>query len=196
MEWTEEQKKNLLLFANSIDSDNIKVKKRIKQVLLDNPYIIHVLHNEELEQSDAEPDEYYDVNILPYYMISPTQSNVQNFVCFTCNFKETQRYNKSMKYLQIVFVVLCNNKNIKDEETGVARHDLLGALIQDQFNFQNYFGQKIQLVEDTESIVDGSYACRTMIFEQITDNNLVKTKNGVPILANKRGETLGGRNSK
>lgn len=185
MEWTNADKEALKAFKTNIDSDDIKVKEKIKKVLLDNRFIIHVLNNEELEKSEAEADEYYGVNIRPYYMITPTQTNVQNFVCYTVSYKELDRYNSSVKKLQIVFVILCEQKNIKDEDTGIARHDLLAALIQDQFNYTNYFGATIQLVEDTESVVDTFYACRTLVFEQITDNNVVKTRNGMPRFANK-----------
>ena len=63
-------------------NDNIKIKEQIKQILLNNRYIIHVLNNKELEEAESEPDEYYGINILPYYIISPTQTNIQNFICY------------------------------------------------------------------------------------------------------------------
>ena len=195
MQWTDEDKKRLLAFKDNVDSDSIKIKEIIKKVLLDNKYIIHVLNNKELEELDSEPDDYFNINILPYYMISPTQTNVQNFLCYTVGYKELNRYNSTQKYLQISFVILCEQKNAIDKETGIARHDLLSALIQDQFNFTNYFGRKIQLVEDTESVVDSKYSCRTLIFEQITDNNLVKTKNGTSRLINKDIVTLNGEDN-
>jgi len=72
MEWTDQDKAHLLSFKDTVDSDDVKIKEKIKQLLLDNKYIIHVLNNKELEAVDAEPDEYFDVNILPYYMIAPT----------------------------------------------------------------------------------------------------------------------------
>lgn len=190
MEWTQEDKEALLGFKAAIDSDNIKDKEIIKKVLLNNRFIIHVLNNKELEEADAEPDDYFGVNILPFYLIKPTQSNVQNFLCYTVGFRELDRYNKSVKILQIIFVILCEQKNITDKDTGVARHDLLSALVQHEFNYSNYFGSTIQLVSDEESVVDNNYACRTMVFEQITDANLVKTRNGIPRLANKEIITL------
>ena len=195
MKWTKEDRNRLLDFKNNVDSDDIRIKEIIKKVLLNNKYIIHVLNNKELEELDSEPDDYFNVNILPYYMVTPTQTNVQNFLCYTVSYKDLNRNNSTQKYLQITFVILCEQKNSIDKETGIARHDLLAALIQDQFNFTNYFGRKIQLFEDTESIVDSSYSCRTLIFEQITDNNLVKTKNGVSRLINKDIVTLSGEDN-
>lgn len=185
MNWTTEDKAALLVFKDAVDSDNIKVKERIKKLLLQNKFVIHLLNNKELEEADSEPDDYYGVNILPFYLIDPTQSNVQNFVCFEVSYDEIQRHNAAMKNLEIVFYVICEQRTLLESETGIARHDLLAAAIQDQFNYTNYFGAKIKLISDRPSTTDNGYATRTLIFRQITDNNLVKTKNGIARYANK-----------
>lgn len=185
MQWTKEDRAALLSFKDAIDSDDIRIKEGIKKILLNNRFIIHVLNNKELEESDAEPDDYYNVNILPFYQISPTQHNVQNFLCYEVSYNELNRYNKQVKTLQIIFHILCEQKNVIDKDTGIARHDLLAALIQDQFDWTNYWGNKLYLVSDVASVVDTDYAARTLTFEMQTDNNLVKTKDGVPRLANR-----------
>lgn len=187
MEWTNQDRLALLRFKDAIDSDDIKIKEKVKKLLLSNKYIMHVLNNVELEKQDAELDEYYLNNIFPYYVITETQSEVKHFICFETSYKELQRYNDSAKYMQLIFYILCHEKDNIDADTGIARHDLLGALIQDQFNYTNYFGNKIKLVEDTSGAIDSNYALRTLVFEQITDNNLVK--NGK--LANKEVHILG-----
>ncbi len=169
---------DLLALKRLPDSDDIKIKEKIKQKLLENRKIIYALNNKELLEQDAEPDEYYGINILPFYMIHPTQHNSQNFICFTTGYEEIERFNKSMKLMQITFVVLCEQSNVIDKKTGIARHDLLGALLLDQFNHTNIFGTVITCIEDVESIVDNDYACRTLVFQQTTDNNLVKTRSG------------------
>lgn len=176
MLWTNDDRQALIDLKNAVDSDDIKVKEQIKQVLLNNRFIIHVLNNKELEDSDANPDDYFGVNILPYYLIAPTQTDTQNFICYEVSYAEVERNNSAMKKLQIVFYILCHQLDIIDEDTGLARHDLLAALIQDQFNFTTYIGGgKIKLISDKPSTTDTNYAVRTMTFEQITDNNLVKS---------------------
>lgn len=185
MEWTQEDVAELQKFTTTIDSDDIKIKEQIKQMLLNNRFIIHVLNNKELEEVEAEPDEYYNVNILPYYLLAPTQTNVQNFICFEVVYEELMRYNASAKRLNIIFHILCHHDNITDEDTGIARHDLLAALIQHDFNFTNNMGKKLKLVADQSRPVDNMFISRTLTFEQITDNNLVKTYNDNPRLANK-----------
>lgn len=190
MEWTNEDKQHLLSFKDVVDCDDIIMKERIKKVLLDNKYIIHVLDNKELEKVDAEADDYFGINILPYYMVTPTQHNVKNYICYEVSYDKTYE-SKTYKRLRIVFNVICEQKDIIEKETGIARHDLLAALIQDAFNYTNYLGYKAVLVSDTASSIDNDFASRILVFEQYTDNNLVKTKDGVSILANKELHTLG-----
>lgn len=176
MEWTDKDREGLLAFKELADSDDIRFKEVVKQMLLNNRYIIHVLNNKELEELDAEPDEYFGVNILPYYMISPSQSNVQNFICYEIRFDEVARYNKDVKYGEIVFTILCEQKNVIDEETGISRHDLLSALILHDFNWSNDFGNQIHCISDVASVVDNKYSCRTLVFRGEFTNALVRTK--------------------
>ena len=193
-EWTKEDSKRLASLKYVTDNDNVRIKEIIKQKLLANDDIIHVLDNKELQEANAENDEYFGVNIRPYYMIPGTQTDSQNYICFTVGYENVERnftnssrlYNDLQRHLHITFVVLCEQKNIKDRETGIARHDLLAALIQNEFNLTNYFGRKLLLISDEESIVDAKFACRTLIFSQITDNNVTKTQYGEPSrIANK-----------
>lgn len=195
MIWTNDDTKALQKWINYIDSDDIKIKEKIKNELVKNKNIIHVLHNEELERQDASPGDYYGINILPYYNIEPTQTHVENFICFETQWIEEQsifgqanghRHNKYIKLQQVVFYILCHIKNIQDQDTMLARHDLLAALITDQFNWTNIFGCKAHCVSSKPSTVDNNYVARTLVFEQDTYNNLVKsTKTGEPRLANK-----------
>lgn len=193
-EWTKEDSKRLASYKYITDNDNVRIKEIIKQKLLANDDIIHVLDNKELQEADAENDEYFGVNILPYYMIPGTQVDSQNYICFTVGYENIERnftnssrlYNDLQRHLHITFVVLCEQKNIKDRDTGIARHDLLAALVQNEFNLKNYFGRKLILMSDEESIVDAKFACRTLVFSQVTDNNVTQTKYGEPTrIANK-----------
>ena len=179
MELTQEQIQILRDLKNNVDSDNIRYKEIIKKSLIENDLIIYLLNNKELEDVGADPSDYLGINILPAYLIHPTQHNVQNFICYEVGFREVQRYNSKMKLLQITFYVLCEEKNNIEKRTGIARHDLLGALILDIFNWSNVFGCQIHCVSDVPSVTDNDYATRTIIFEQLTDNNLAKTRDGV-----------------
>lgn len=180
MTWNQNDIERLLVFKDKSDADEVRIKEIIKRVLLNDKYILHVLDNQELEANVEDDgtgaDAYFGVNILPYYNIAPTQSATSAFICYevAC---EKQRYsgNPGQKRLSLVFYILVDQKLITDKDTGIARHDLLSALIQNRFNFTNYFGRKIHLVANIPSVVDNQYSCRTLTFEQLTDDNVVKS---------------------
>lgn len=187
-QWTIEDSKRLATLKYVTDNDNIRIKEIIKQKLLNNDDIIHVLDNKDLQEADVDNDEYFEVNIFPYYHIMDTQTDSQNYICFSVGYENVERnftnssrmYNDLQRHLHIVFVILCEQKNIKDRDTGIARHDLLAALIQNEFNFTNFFGRRISLMSDDESVVDNKYIARTLVFTQNTDNNVTKTQYGSP----------------
>lgn len=180
MEWTNEDTEYLRTFCegSKLDCDEIRFKQIIKKELIEDKYIIHVLNNQELEEAEAEPDEYFGINILPYYLIKPTQTESKNFLCYELNSQEG--FSETRKIQRLVFYILVHqgDGNIIETETGLARHDLLAALVMEHFNWTNLFGERIHCVSDQASVIDDEYSCRTLIFEQSTDNNVVKTPIG------------------
>ena len=110
MSITEKELEELRRLRNEPDEVDVRYKQIIKQRLLTNNKIIFLIHNKELE--DAEPDEYLGVNILPYYLIAPTQTNVKNYICFETSFDEVSRGNSVMKIQQIIFYILCHHSDI------------------------------------------------------------------------------------
>lgn len=142
MELTKEQIEFLRGFKRNVDDDNIKYKQIIKETLINNNMILYLLNNKKLEEQEADASDYLDTNILDYYLIHPTQFDVQNFICFEIETRELDRYNSNMKKLNIIFYILCEEKNIKEKTTGIARHDLIAAVIKDIFNWDNHFAVK------------------------------------------------------
>ena len=185
MIWTDEDARRLRDFRNRIDDDNIKCKEIIKRKLIKNKGIIHVLNNRELVEADAEPDDYFGVNIRPAYIIPEVQTKTLNYVVYTCGFKDSPQWARNIiKYLQITFVVLVHQDLLIDEETSLARHDLLSALINEEFNLSLAFGDRIQLMSSIEGVTDSRYVTRTLVYETMTDKDLVKYKMDVPTLVN------------
>ena len=170
-----------------MDDDNIRIKEIIKSTLIEDPLIIYLLNNKELEESDADPSEYIGVNILNNYMIHPTQHNVSNFICLGVNSKEGVRYNNALKIQNITFYILCEEKANIEKMTGIGRHDLIGARIKNAINWTNKFGTQCELIEDFEGVTDSDYATRTLVFQMETPKNLVKTRNGQSRVINNIG---------
>ena len=172
----------IIEYKKHYEKDNIYYKEIIKNKLINNSKIIYSLNN-----SDLDPDcpaDYIGENILPFYMLVGTQTKAQHYICFETSFTEVARYNKIMKMGQVIFYILCDNKDIYDKKSGIARHDLLAALIVDEFNWTNMFGTQIKLVSDNPMVIDSNYAGRTLVFEQTTTNSIVKDRkviNSTPV---------------
>ena len=172
MKLSEKELAELRRYRNEPDEDNVRYKQIIKKKLLANNKIIYLLHNKELEDGEAEPDEYLGINILPYYLIAPTQSNVKNFICFETSFESVSRGNSVMKYQNIIFYILCHQADINVKELSSPRHDIMAAEITNLFQGCNDFGTQLKLMSDKPSVVDNDYAARTLIFSQITTNSI------------------------
>ena len=173
---TEDQERELLSFRSNPDSDNIKIKEVIKRVLINDARIIHLLNNPDLDEDC--PDDYLYVNILPYIRIPDTQFQVKHFICFSTDFTDVSNRNQLMKYQYIKFIIFCWCSDIKTEY-GIARHDLLGHLIQQDLNWTNLFGVQAKLISDKENISDTGYTCRTMQFELRTPNGITRTLDSI-----------------
>lgn len=187
MELTNEQLEELRQYKVVTDDDNIRFKEIIKRNLIEDPLIIYLLNNKELEDAEADPSDYLDVNILPMFLIHPTQHNVANFICYEIQFKEVPRYNDTLKYVDIIFYILCEEKNNKEKMTGIARHDLIAARIKHIFNWTNKFGTQCHILSDIPSVTDNDYATRTLTFEMVMPKDIVKTKNNNSYVVNRLG---------
>ena len=174
IELSQEQLDILRGYKTNTDDDNIRIKEIIKKQLIDDELIIYLLNNKELEDQDADPSDYLGINILPVYMIHPTQHNVQNFICYDSGWDEAPRYNDGLKYLWVSFYILCEEKNVIEKMTGIARHDLIAARIKHIFNWTNKFGMQCNIVQDKPAIIDNDYASRQLVFELTTPKDMVK----------------------
>lgn len=152
-----------------VDDDIISMKRLIKQKLISDPDILEALHNPDIDIDS--PDEFLDVNIYGFIRIPQTQDTVRNFICFTVDDIEDSQINTHMKIQYIQFNCICHLDDMKTEY-GIDRHDLLGYLVRDTFNWTNMFGLQFKLVYNKESTVDSDYYCRTLKFEATQLNSL------------------------
>lgn len=155
-----------------VNDDIIEMKRLIKQKLISEPDILEALHNPAIEDS---PDEYLDNNIYGFIRIPTTQDTVRNFICFTVDDIEDHSWNEVMKIQNIQFTCICHLDDMKTEY-GIDRHDLLGYLVRDTFNWTNIFGLQFKLIYNKESTIDSDYYCRTLKFEATKPNALNKAR--------------------
>ena len=118
-----------------VKDDIIEMKRLIKQTLIADTDILEALHtNIDIDS----PDEFLDNNIYDFIRIPQTQDTVRNFICFTVDDIEENRFNEVIKTQYIQFHAICHLDDMKTEY-GISRHDLLGYLIRDIFNWTNIF---------------------------------------------------------
>jgi len=179
---TPEQKQYLIDLKKKPNEDDIRYKEIIKQQLLKDDILIYLLNNKKLEDSGAENDEYFGINILPEFLIPDTQTDVQNYLCYETAFETQTRtslrsnFNPDIKRQTIIFYIMCNDKTDIVSEIGAARHDLIAGVIIDRFHGSNLFGTQLVLISDQPSVTDNHYSTRTLIFEQKTTNSLTTSE--------------------
>ena len=156
-----------------VKDDIIEMKRLIKQKLIADMDILEALHNPDVDMDS--PDEFLDNNIFGFIRVPTTQDTVRNFICFIVDDIEENRFNEVMKTQYIKFHAICHLEDIKTEY-GIDRHDLLGYLIRDTFNWTNIFGLQFKLISSKESAVDADYYCRTLTFEATKPNMLNKAR--------------------
>lgn len=162
---------------NRVDDDIIEMKRLIKQKLISDTDILEALHNPNIDIDS--PDEFLDNNIYGFIRIPTTQDTARNFICFTVDDIEENRFNEVMKTQYIQFNCICHLDDMKTEY-GIDRHDLLGFLVRDTFNWTNDFGLQFKLIYNKESTIDSDYYCRTLKFEATKTNSLNKARMANP----------------
>lgn len=148
-----------------VEDDISLIKRIIETVLCNDPDIIELLDNRDLDPS--QPEEYMFTNIYPFIRIPGTQDISMNFICFSVDDLQEETRNDIIKQQYIQFVVFAH-KDLVKTNYGVARHDLLGYILRDLFNRSYIFGHSLKLVSDREGVTDTDYCTRTLKFQLTT----------------------------
>lgn len=165
--------RKLIRDIGKIDDDIIRAKRIIEDRLLHDADIITALHNEDIGYDPDRLTEYLNTNIYPYVRIPGTQDKAKNYICYQIDDIEETRFNEVMKLQYIEFVVMVHGDDI-DTPWGMKRHDLLGYLIRDVFNWSNMMGMQLKCIYNRESVMDVNYSCRTLKFATTKPNSLFR----------------------
>lgn len=192
----------LRAYKTTPDDENIQYKKKIEKALMLNPCLLYALNEKSLESElfdddgninwewnedtkEYEPlgewDRYFgsNSNIRPFLFIPDTQTEVKHYICYQVSFDEMPRYQDTLKYTNVTFTIFVHGNDRNDKLTGIPRHDLISSIIRERFNWSNIFGMQTHLVSSKESTTDNNYIVRTLIFQVVDTNGIVKTTNGV-----------------
>lgn len=192
----------LRAYRTTPDDENIQYKKKIEKALMLNPCLLYALNEKSLEPElfdddgninwewneetkEYEPlgewDRYFGgtSNIRPYLFIPDTQTEVKHYICYQVSFDEMPRYQDTLKYTNVTFTIFVHGNDRNDKLTGIPRHDLIASIIRERFNWSNIFGMQTHLVSSKESTTDNNYIVRTLVFQVVDTNGIVKTTNGI-----------------
>ena len=184
------------------DDENIQYKRKIEKALMLNPCLLYALNEKTLESElfdddgninwewndenkEYEPlgewDRYFgsNSNIRPFLFIPDTQTSVKHYICYQVAFDEMPRYQDTLKYTNVTFTIFVHGNDRVDKLTGVPRHDLIASIIRERFNWSNIFGMQTHLISSKESTTDNNYLVRTLVFQVVDTNGIVKTTNGI-----------------
>lgn len=166
--------------------DTERYKYLIMKMLTSNQDILRTLNNKALEQkheyenneinSDLNGDYYRNVNIFNYLKVPDIQSEVRNFICFEVDDVNVPYDTLIRKH--ITFRTVSHEKDCITD-WGIARQDLLAAIIKTEFDWSNIFGMHLEKIYDKGCIGTNGYYYREIVYETTVPNNLVnKAKNG------------------
>lgn len=183
----------LRTYKTSPDNDTIRYKKKIEKQLITCPEFLYALNVNNLESElfdkneninwdphTKEPlgewDRYFGTTgvVRPLLFIPETQTNVKTFVCYQVSFNEMPRLNSIEKYAQISFTIFVHGSDSIDELTGIPRHDLIAAILEEQINWTNIFGTQCMIISDREGLTDNNYITRTIVFQCTMPNSICK----------------------
>lgn len=154
-----------------VQYDEIEMYKyRIMQMLTEDSDLIATLNNEELAGKNG--DAYRFVNIYSFLKIPDTQSTVKNFICFDVNDIEQPRYTDGLMKKYLIFRTISHEDDVQTEY-GIARQDLLAAIIKSKFDWSQVFGMHLEKVSDHGRVMENGYYYREFVYETTAANNLV-----------------------
>lgn len=195
----------LRAYKENPDDWIIRCKENIQRNLLNCPELLLALGWKELEQEVINPDgsinlegdwdAYFNTAIKPALFIPDVQTDAKTILCYTASHDEPPFYasrttlrkgdNRTV-YSTITFVIMSHYGSYWDSLTQLPRHDLIGSIIRERFNWSNIFGMQCSITEDKESTTDNNYIMRTIVLQGMVTNGIVNTINDKPYVVNNR----------
>jgi hypothetical protein len=148
-----------------VDSEVLEYKRKITNKLVSISDIFTYIKNESI----TTPGEMVGKNIYSFMKVPDPTVYVKNYICFNYS-SITSTKNSSFKNCSVTIGVVCHEDDIKT--TYGNRHDVLAAIITENFNWSNFLGFELELVSDVESIQDNKYHARTLKFVNKSQNSL------------------------
>lgn len=147
--------------ANSFEI--IQYKQKIGSMLINEPNIVKLINNKEIE----EPEDLIGENVLNYIRYPDAPEEEVCYICFEVDVPE--RYsdkNYLFKKLVLTFYIVSHERLMPtDDSSGGTRNDLIAAYIDKLFNGYKGIGKsKLELISNVASSISTKHRCRIMTF--------------------------------
>lgn len=146
-------------------SDVVKYKQKIMSKLISIPDVFILINNKDISQ----PSQMVNKNIFSYMKIPNTTDTVKNYICYNYSSRISPN-NSSFKNVTINIAIISHVSDISC--TWGNRHDVLAGVIIDAINWSDFLGFTLELVADSESILEKEYHVRTLQFRNVATNSL------------------------
>jgi len=133
--------------------------------LISIPDVYKYINNSEI----TEAAQMKNINIFSRMRKPKTTTSVGNYICFDYN-SNIFKTSKVLKTTTITVAVICHEEDLITSYGN--RHDVLSGIIIDSFNWSKFLGFELELMSDTESLLEEVYSVRTMIFQNTSTNDI------------------------
>ena len=158
--------------GNSVNEE-IKLKRKIMQILYENSAIIELLDCPDVDPE--QPDTALYTCIFPYVRVPNTQEEVGTFIGVKINMISPYEINDRFASMRIFVVILCAFDKLNVPGQKGIRTEIIASEIESALNWNNDFGFQIRLQSVSEEMATHEYYGCIMTFETIRSNTL---KNG------------------
>jgi hypothetical protein len=142
--------------------------------LISSADLIEALNNKDININE-NPSDIIDINIFSRPKVPNTLTETESYVCFSVNCRGANSRNVYFKDIEIVFMCI-SHENEARTQWNANRHDIIGGIIIELFNWSNDLGFELELLFDTESVIQNQYNTRSIGFKC---NHLNSVSNGV-----------------
>jgi len=156
-----------------LESDLMQYKRKLMSLLIQNDNIVTAI-----DEPDLSPDELIFNNIYPFLKVPESQEIVKCYITMKIDTTNIQ-HNDIYKNFMITLCILCHESKMCCEYGGV-RTDVIAGEIVNMLNWRDDIGFTIELVSDTENVLNEKYHIRQLVFKTITSNSI---ENGMKINA-------------
>lgn len=157
-------------------NEEIKLKRKILQLLYENPNIIELLDCPKVDPE--QPDSALNTCIFPYVRIPQTQEDVGTFIGVKISIIEPYETNNRFVDMELKLVILCAFDKLQIIGQKGIRTECLAAEIEDMLNGNNEFGFTLRLAAMTEDMATHEYYGCIMSFDTIRAGTLKAAKYG------------------